>query len=259
MLFDLAGNYIEGEHVEIQYSIDTMVKLPCRLNLRRYPFSIQQCAINIWFYGKHSRDPQLIFLFNSSLYEQEIKSEIESRYLGEFYLTTAKVRFNINYRLSVILQLELENLYGFHMLNSFTPSLLIFVVCFATLFLPLKDVNERIVVPLTALLVLSTLFAQASSNAVRTAYFKLLDIWYVVLTIFCFFILMFNILVYKRLIKSKKRIKCKHHGEEGYESLVKSEPHIRNAYWYNLMFKYTISIAFLAFFIIFSLLAANII
>lgn len=255
----VAGNYIEGEHVKLQYNIDTLVKLPCRLDLRRYPFSIQQCAINIWIPNNNENDPKLSFAFNTTSVVHELDYEIESRYLGEFYVTNATVRFNEYYQQSIILQFTFENLYGFHMLNSFTPSLLIFIICYVTLFLPLKDFNERLLAPLTALLVLSTLFAQASSTAVRTAYFKLLDIWYVVLTTFCFLILMFNVIIHKCLIKSKKRIKIKYHEEEGYESLVKSEPCIQNAYWYNLIFKYSVSIAFLVFFIIFSLLAANII
>ena len=245
---------------ELEYMIDTLVKLPCRFNLKRYPFSIQQCAISIWFSGNNATDPQLRFLYDSDLEEKEIKFEGTSRHLGEFYLSNATIQLSKSYQQSVIMQFTLVNLYGFHLLNSFTPSILIFIICYTTLFFPLKDFNERVMVPLTALLVLATLFSQASNASVRTSYFKLLDIWYVILTTFCFMILMFNIIMNKCLMKSRKRIRRLSQDDKNKDyNLLKTQPCIQNAYQYNLIFKYAIAIAFLLFCIIYTLAAANII
>ena len=50
----------------------------------------------------------------------------------------------------------------------------------------MDDFNERIMVSLTALLVLAALFSQASSTSVKTPYYKLIDVWYAALIALCF-------------------------------------------------------------------------
>lgn len=100
-----------------------------------------------------------------------------------------------SYNSQIVLTLHLKGLYEYHLLNSFAPSALMFFISFSSLFFPMENFNERIMVSLTALLVLATLFAQASNSSVRTPYLKLLDVWYAAMIAFCFFVVLINVVV----------------------------------------------------------------
>lgn len=50
--------------------------------------------------------------------------------------------------------------YGFYLLTLYIPTTLLMVIAYATFFFNIDDFNSRIVVALTALLVLSSLFTQ---------------------------------------------------------------------------------------------------
>ena len=89
-------------------------------------------------------------------------------------------------KLSVAVFIQLSPFYSYYLLNSFLTSLLIVLISFATFFFRIEDFNERIMVSLTTLLVLTGLFTQANSSSVQTSYLRLLDIWYAVLIIFTF-------------------------------------------------------------------------
>lgn len=70
-----------------------------------------------------------------------------------------------------------------------------FLICYLSLFFPIEYFSERISVTLTSLLVLVTLFSQAMNTYVKTPYYKLIDVWYVVLIFLCFAIVVANALV----------------------------------------------------------------
>lgn len=118
-------------------------------------------------------------------------------YLGEhdlldYYLDNVTVDIQNPY---LTLTLHLSGRYEYHLLNSFCPSALMFVISYSTLFFPINDFNERIMGSLTSLLVLAGLFAQASGSYIKTPYFKLIDVWYAVLILLCFVVVTTNSLV----------------------------------------------------------------
>ncbi|XP_047737304.1 gamma-aminobutyric acid receptor subunit beta-like, partial [Hyalella azteca] len=84
----------------------------------------------------------------------------------------------------------LKNRYVFFLLNIYLPSLILLFIGYLSLFFPLRDFNERIMVTLTALLVETTFFTQVSDYAPRTSFLKTIDIW----CIFCI-VLLFSIIV----------------------------------------------------------------
>ncbi|KAL7646772.1 UNVERIFIED_CONTAM: hypothetical protein RMT77_002027 [Armadillidium vulgare] len=93
------------------------------------------------------------------------------------------------------------------MLNSFVPTLLICIIAYSTLIFPIKDFSDRVMLSLTALLVLAALFTQSSNTSVITPYFKLLDIWFVVSIFYCFMIVMHNIFLRKFMSIAERKAK----------------------------------------------------
>ncbi|XP_047490968.1 glycine receptor subunit alpha-1-like [Penaeus chinensis] len=53
------------------------------------------------------------------------------------------------------------------------------VICYLTLLFDMDDFMDRIMVSLTSLLVLASLFSQTSQSIPKTAYLKLIDVWYI--------------------------------------------------------------------------------
>ena len=78
------------------------------------------------------------------------------------------------------LTMVFTNLYRYYLANSYLPSFLLVVICYSTFYFRLEDFNERIMVSITAMLVLVALFQQTSSTILKTTYLKLIDVWYMV-------------------------------------------------------------------------------
>lgn len=165
------------------------VDFPCQMRLIRYPFGTYMCNLTLrtdlftlWLSETPSKDGYVdIFYY-------------KDRDLLDFRLVKVTVENNIRLK-RYILILHLAAQPDYHITNSFLPSSLMFLICYLSLFFPTGCFNERIMVSLTALLVLVTLFSSATNSYVRTPYYKLIDVWYVALIVLCFVVVVANALV----------------------------------------------------------------
>ncbi|RXG57175.1 Gamma-aminobutyric acid receptor subunit beta-4 [Armadillidium vulgare] len=201
------GSYVKGEDMEISFIFSGLVNVPCRFDLKKYPFGTQTCNLTFWP-DNLLRTVDYEFFFKS-LHGFEGKDIVYEgrKALGEYQFVNA-FREVVNKKY-VKVTLILKNLFGFHMLNSFTPSFLICIISYATYFFPISAFNERIMVLLTSLLVLTALFTQSSNTSVATPYFKLLDIWYVTLIFFCFMTVISNLMIHKIFLLEETAVKAK--------------------------------------------------
>lgn len=250
--------------MEIVYTFSALATVPCRFNLRRYPFGTQIC--NICFWAENAfRYSKYELSFGSSFAKSHNKTMTYKgrKDLGEYFLLDLTHSVGPDPRMA-ILNIRMQTLFGFHLLNSFTPSIMIFLISYSTLFFSLDDFNERVMVSLTSLLVLATLFTQASSTAVRTPYFKFLDIWYVALISFTFLIVITNIGIHRRKVleresrndSSKRRRKSLN---DGYSSATYQVVTRSSAMKYNFVARFVFAGVFLAFVFFYSLGASEII
>nr|XP_027219226.1 uncharacterized protein LOC113811642 [Penaeus vannamei] len=93
------------------------------------------------------------------------------------------------------LTVRFTNLYRYYLANSYLPSFLLVVISYSTFYFRLEDFNERIMVSITAMLVLVALFSQTSSTILKTTYLKLIDIWYMVCIVVDFVMVMMLALI----------------------------------------------------------------
>ncbi|XP_071512683.1 glutamate-gated chloride channel alpha-like [Panulirus ornatus] len=191
--------YYLGSNNLLFYKIKFKVTFPCNFKLQRYPFGPHVCNVS---FSLRERKRNMLFEERPST----LLNYRGSDDLLEFKLT--KVTFQTLYQItedvrsSIVLSLHLRTQSEFHILNSFAPSALMFFIVLSTLFYPVSDFNERIMVSLTALLVLAALFTQASSSSVKTPYYKLLDVWYAALILLCFIVVIVNASVHS--LRQKK-------------------------------------------------------
>ena len=168
----------------MRYNLKGLFRIPCSFNLRKYPFAIQTCVLH--FDPSDNFDDVNFVMSKDTLPYGDIKLPIR-KVVGEYEVIRCYSKLNNEHKASnmtVTLYIELAPFYSYHLLNSFLTSLLILLISFSTFLYRINDFNERIMVSLTALLVLTGFFSQA--NTVQTPYLKLLDIWYAVLIIFTF-------------------------------------------------------------------------
>ncbi|KAK4305077.1 hypothetical protein Pmani_023021 [Petrolisthes manimaculis] len=189
----LMGRIVEGKDVELTTEITTDMIIDCRTHLHRYPFGTHQCSFNLFirdtyplkFFSTHD----LVYLGTWNLKDYDLLNITSQR-------TTV---YNHVFKLSFYLRSQ----YGYYLLTSFVPSGLMFIISYITFLFPLTAFSERVMASLTALLVLAALFTQASSNYVKTTYFKLIDLWYCTFILLCFSTVACNVIINSLLTVSK--------------------------------------------------------
>ncbi|XP_071528804.1 uncharacterized protein [Panulirus ornatus] len=192
------GRYFNGWEQPLKYEMKFRMKIPCNFKLHRYPFGSQVCPGT--FYVLNGGEPSMVF--------QTTAASRVVNYSGNHDLLEYKL-LDITYEYDaeqIVVMLHLKSLYDYHVLNSFVPSAIVFLISLTTLFFPVDDFNERIMVSLTVLVVLAALFTQASGASVKTPYFKLLDIWYTALVALCFVVVVVNAIVHAILRRRKDSI-----------------------------------------------------
>ncbi|MCL4116370.1 UNVERIFIED_CONTAM: hypothetical protein GTU68_026971, partial [Idotea baltica] len=99
---------------------------------------------------------------------------------------------------------HLHRLYGYHITNSFFPTLLMTIISYSTYFFQVDDFTNRIMISLTAQLVLASLFTSTTASSVKTPYLKLIDVWYAAIITFCFLIVMTQVYINTLLNSSRQ-------------------------------------------------------
>lgn len=183
-----AGQFFEGWEQPLRYEMMFRTTIPCNFRLHRYPFGSHKCPGT--FYVLNGGQPSMVF--------RSAQATHTVNYTGNHDLREYKLlRITYNHDDSkILLLLHLKSLYDYHLMNSFLPSAMVFMISLTTLFFPVSDFNERIMVSLTVMVVLAALFTQASSASVKTPYFKLLDVWYTALVALCFFVVVVNAVIH---------------------------------------------------------------
>lgn len=173
----------KSDAVTVSMLIKMHVSSGCRLKLSRYPFGLYTC------------NTTMTILDDGCMWEGSFGTlEYEyDRDLLDYHLDNQTLLPNGD---KLTLTLHLSGQADYHLLGSFSPSGLMFLICYSTLYYPIGNFNERLMASLTSLLVLVALFSQTTAANVKTPYYKLLDVWYVVLVALCFFVVIANSLVH---------------------------------------------------------------
>ncbi|KAK7085404.1 hypothetical protein SK128_011916, partial [Halocaridina rubra] len=164
------------------------VKVSCQMKFGIYPFDTQHCYFKIRL-QYFTRDLVVFKTFST------VVEYLGARTLREYAIrSVTMIQEDWNSYSGFKVTISLDNLSGFHITTTYIPTFLMVIIAYSTLFFDLDDFNDRIMVSLTALLVLATLFTQISETTPRTSYLKLLDVWFVA-TIFMNFAIVILLVV----------------------------------------------------------------
>ncbi|CAL4064074.1 unnamed protein product, partial [Meganyctiphanes norvegica] len=171
----------------------------CDFDLTYYPFDEQRCdmrlkmnSASVNFITFDPVNSTVVYLGTTQLVEYQI---------GAPYL----IFDNNNEYSEVRVRIPLIRLSGYAILNIYTPSTILLLICYITLFFRTDIFEVRVMTALTTLLVMATLFAQVSASLPKTSYFKMVDIWLLFCIIISFFIIIFHALIDKG-VNHKERL-----------------------------------------------------
>ncbi|XP_071538213.1 uncharacterized protein [Panulirus ornatus] len=156
----------------------------CRYNLEAFPFDTQTCALGMVLSHVSSQYVALVPQDGGVTLTGE-RRMLEYLLVDEQMVTDNKsedvcrVFFPQGNHSGQTMELTFKNLSTFYVFSTYLPTLIIVVIDYLVFYFPLENFNERIMVGLTGLLVEATFFSQVSSSIPRTAYLKLVDIWFV--------------------------------------------------------------------------------
>ncbi|XP_071524589.1 uncharacterized protein [Panulirus ornatus] len=170
------------------------VKAMCQFQLHAYPFDTQECSLVYSI-------PDLA-IGKILLLQEEMMFTGERRLL-EYELVNETLTTRGNMSAALQLRLVFQNQYGYYIGNAVVPSLLMAAICYLTFYFDLDDFTDRIMISLTSLLVLAALFTQTSQSIPKTAYLKLIDIWYVTLITTDFLIIVMLVIIENQRMKDK--------------------------------------------------------
>ncbi|XP_042855531.1 uncharacterized protein LOC122242315 [Penaeus japonicus] len=161
----------------------------CDFDVFFYPFDVQDCGVSI----------RLTSVSRGQVSFSETRS---SATLGKYaplptYIVGHPVAYNATgeQRESVLqVTYTLTRRYTLIVLSVFMPSILLLAIGYSTLYLKIIQIHVRLPVALTTLLVLYTSFNQTSSDLPKTAYIKLIDVWYFFCIILLFVIIVVHVL-----------------------------------------------------------------
>ncbi|KAF2356256.1 Low-density lipoprotein (LDL) receptor class A repeat [Trinorchestia longiramus] len=191
----LMGYLSPGKKYSINYYVGMLVELPCEFDFVRYPFDKQQCNVSIMVMNAQNER-----YFNKSSEGDVVPYLNKKLILLEYRLLNITTAVSYNMRGSdnntfFVITLHFRRLYGYHIMNSFFPSLLMALVSYSTFFFQIDDFTNRIMVSLTAQLVLAALFTSTTASSVKTPYLKMIDVWYACIIAFCFLIVLAQVIV----------------------------------------------------------------
>ncbi|TRY80611.1 hypothetical protein TCAL_07783, partial [Tigriopus californicus] len=177
------GYSYHGESNYIHLSREFFNEYLCHLQLDNYPFDYQVCL-------------QVYTLpYNIAPFVKFVKGDLPIRYSGQRGLTEFDILNEVlqitengtKVEAKIIFQRRIE----YHLSNTFLQMSILLLIGYLSFFFDLEDFTNRIMVTLTTMLVVATLTASIQTDLPKTAYFKIIDVWFLfilhvlVLIFFC--------------------------------------------------------------------------
>ena len=140
----------------------------CEFALRSYPFDTQNCTVHLELL------PELKNLVEIS------RGDLGAFYTGPKELTQYTIKevlmndFDLG---SISVSVSLQRNFVYHLATTYVPTLCLVIVVLLSLFIPEHRFEATIMLSLTSMLVMYTLYQSVADALPKTSYLKLVDIW----------------------------------------------------------------------------------
>ena len=188
-----------GAHNPLVATQKMKMKYRCDFFVRNYPFDSQTCD---FFISIVTNGNNTIHLTND---------EYSVTYDGPLILNEFEIKGidsstkHSKEKTSFIYSVQFQRLYGQHFLSTFLHSFLLWLLAYMTLFIDIEDFPTRFMGSVTSLLVLSALLGSMQQSLPKTAYFKVIDLWFNWFVSNIFIIILIHVIV-DYLCKNRKSV-----------------------------------------------------
>ena len=163
----------------------------CAFYLQKFPFDTQSC--DFLMHIPLERDSNLLFIKkgNGIFYDgPKIIDQFEiGKIASNVGVDGSKIWFKYN--------IKMRRLYNNQIINTIFPTCLLWLLAFSTLFINVENFNNRIMVSVTSLLVLSSLLGSINRGLPKTSYLKYIDLWFLWYITNIFLIIISHIIIDK--------------------------------------------------------------
>ena len=154
----------KGSENELKYSRNYEMDFKCSYNLVLYPFDTQTCTINM--------DIPDVFQEYIAIYNESMINTGSSK-LEQFWITKVELITNKD-KSEIFGKISLKRIPWFHISTTYAPIVCLFIMVLVTLFVDKSHFEATIMVALTGMLVMHTLFSSIAASMPATAYLTLI-------------------------------------------------------------------------------------
>ena len=165
------------------------IKYTCTFTLKYFPFDRQNCTFTMKMKSDKYTTVSLVEGDRAVYYDgpEMVKQFQIEKITSSTALDSNQTTFNF----TIIMQ----RLFTDQLITTFFPTCLLWLLAYFTLFITVDDFNDRIMVAVTALLVLAALLSSINGSLPDTSYFKYIDLWFLWYTTNIFLITAFHIVL----------------------------------------------------------------
>ena len=174
------------------------VVLDCKFELKMYPFDNQVCSIDL--------------VIPASYNSEFVMQWIEPPQMENLDLMEYEVFGNLEYNNTdsplndIIVYIKLRRRLSFHIFNTYIPSFCLLIIAVFTLFIDESHFEATIMVTLTSMLVIYTLYQSITANLPQTSYMKMIDVWIATCLIVPFIIIAIHITLDHMILKESDQV-----------------------------------------------------
>ncbi|XP_071526959.1 gamma-aminobutyric acid receptor subunit pi-like [Panulirus ornatus] len=172
----------------IRYSMSVTTRTSCPMDFSAYPFDKQVCYFRMESYQFTSKQVSYNW-FNSKIERTE---NIQSGHFDfDFYsVQQQNTSHSSGTYPMVTVEVKLTRRISYHLMNTFLPSGLFVCVSWLTFLVPVDQVPGRMVLTITTLLTLVSMFAAVRQESPKVSYAKAVDQWMIMCVVFVFCVLL---------------------------------------------------------------------
>lgn len=161
---------------QILYMLRLKLKFSCMMELSNFPLDKQVCTMEIASFSKTTKE--LILKWKEDL-PVDISHEVKMPQFEIFKVNPAKCEetFHIGNYSCLLAELHLSRSLGFHMVQSYLPTILIVVISWVSFWMDVDSVAGRTTLGVTTLLTVSSKASDVQAEVPLVSYVKAIDIW----------------------------------------------------------------------------------
>ncbi|KAI0233031.1 Glycine receptor subunit alpha-3 [Lamellibrachia satsuma] len=169
----------------VLYSTRITLTLACTMNLRRFPMDHQRCSVQIESYSYETNAMQLEWDGIKGVSHEEDMDLPQFRLLSK-KTTKTSVVYKTGTFPGLTATFELEHLFGFFLLQTYIPTILIVILAWVSFWVNLDAVPARISLGVTTVLTMATQLSGCKESIPNVHYPKAIDIWMTMCMLFVF-------------------------------------------------------------------------